>query len=493
MESSLPLNLITDQWIPVVDTSGNRRIIAPWEMADKTLIRPDWPRADLNIACLELLIGLVFMADPPASLEDWDMRCSPDPERLREKLAPYASAFNLIGEGPLFLQDLEQLEGAPNPVDMLFIDSAGANTAKNNADLIVHRGRYAGLDLSLAAMALYTFQAHAPSGGAGNRTSMRGGGPMVTLIDPGRGLWSIIWANVPNGMPSTVSELPWMNPTRVSDDKQVTQAPQGQRFSVEAFFGVPRRLRVVADGDVVIGVIQKPYGTNYGIWMHPLSPYYRVKAGEEPLPVHPKAGVFGYRNWLGVLAKSKDNELAERALCVDLWESRSEDDASVIVAGWSMDNMKPRDFLHSVQPLIDLPEDQITCLTGLVAAADNAAIALRAALAPVLAEGEGREAEREAFFTVTESAFVASVEALKAGEATEAIYANWLSVLRTEALRRFDVISLPAVDQRDTSDIQKIVNARRSLTGTFAGYGKFGKLLFEALEMDVPKSIGKAA
>ena len=70
-----------------------------------------WPRADLNIACLELLIGLVYLADPPADVEDWDRRSAPDPARLREKLAAFAPAFNLLGEGPLFLQDLEPLTG----------------------------------------------------------------------------------------------------------------------------------------------------------------------------------------------------------------------------------------------------------------------------------------------------------------------------------------------------------------------------------------------
>lgn len=68
----MPLNLIADRWIPVVDVAGNRRVIAPWEMADASLVRPDWPRADLNIGCLELLIGLVFMADPPANVDDWE-------------------------------------------------------------------------------------------------------------------------------------------------------------------------------------------------------------------------------------------------------------------------------------------------------------------------------------------------------------------------------------------------------------------------------------
>jgi CRISPR system Cascade subunit CasA len=63
----MTLNLIEDPWIPVLCEDGTRRVIAPWQMADPGLLRPDWPRPDLNIACCELLIGLVFLADPPAT------------------------------------------------------------------------------------------------------------------------------------------------------------------------------------------------------------------------------------------------------------------------------------------------------------------------------------------------------------------------------------------------------------------------------------------
>lgn len=141
----------------------------PDQIAEPGVDRPDWPRPDLNLACLEMLIGLVYLACPPRDVSDWRAHRA-DPETLRKALAPLASAFNLTGEGPLFLQDMERLEGGANAPDMLFIDSAGKSTAKKNADLMVKRDRYAGLPLPLAAMALYTLQSHAPEGGRGNRT-----------------------------------------------------------------------------------------------------------------------------------------------------------------------------------------------------------------------------------------------------------------------------------------------------------------------------------
>lgn len=486
----MPLNLITDPWIPVSTADGSRRIIAPWQMAEADVLRPDWPRPDLNIACLELLIGLVYLADPPTDIEDWDSRTAPDPVRLHVKLAPYAPAFNLLGDGPLFLQDLERLSGEANSPDMLFIDSAGANTARNNADLMVHRDRYDALEPPLAAMALYTFQAFAPSGGAGNRTSMRGGGPLVTLVDPGTTLWDLVWANVPYGKPAGIQTLPWMRATRVSDkDGQETLPPEGTLFGPEAFFGMPRRLRLVADEAGIHGVIQKPWGTNYARWKHPLSPYFRLKPGTEWLPKHPRAGRFGYRNWLGILAREAQSEIAELALCLRDWRGRS-GLGSVIVAGWAMDNMKPRDFILSVQPYLDLPPDREDLLVGLILAAEAAGLALRAALEPVLSEGEAREAVRETFFTETEAHFLAHIVTLRAGGDPRAA---WLADLRAQALSQFESLALPGLDQRESDQIKRIVDARKALGLAFAGYGRQGKAIFDALGWPEPEKKGKVA
>lgn len=481
----MPLNLISDPWIPVIDRQGQRRIIAPWQIADPSLQRPDWPRADLNIACLELLIGLVFLADPPANVEDWEDRQAPDPERLRHRLAPFAPAFSLTGEGPLFLQDLEPLVGEANPADMLFIDSSGGNTARNNADLMVRRGRYPVLDLPLAAMALFTFQAHAPSGGAGNRTSMRGGGPLVTLVDPGEGLWSLIWANVPDGAAQTVKVLPWMRATRVSDTGAETHPPPGHAISVEAFFGMPRRLRLLEGEGGVVGVIQRPYGTNYGLWEHPLTPYYRQKLGTELLPVHPRAGRFGYRHWLGILANTRDGDSKQRAQVLRAWHGRR-GGGSVVVAGWAMDNMKPRDFTHSVQPFVALEGEAELMLAGMIEAAEQAGLALRAALEPLLGDSQAREAQREAFYADTEAAFHQRLQELLKGASPSGVAVGWLASLQRVVMDRFQELALPGLDQRETDVIQRIVAAQGWLTSCFRGYGKYGGDLFAALDMPVP-------
>jgi CRISPR system Cascade subunit CasA len=490
------LNLISDAWIPVRRKDGSRAVIAPWQMADDSLAFPDWPRPDLNIACLELLIGLVFLADPPRDTDDWQDRQPPDPDRLRARLAPFAPAFELMGEGPRFCQDREAFEGGgePNGPDMLFIDSAGGQTIRNNADLMVKRDRYPALDPATAAMALYTLQAHAPSGGKGNRTSMRGGGPMVTLVDPGGGLWPLVWANVPEGAPADPSVLPWMRRTRSSEKGEQVFPQDGHQ--AEAFFGQPRRLRLVGQGGRITGVVQKPYGTNYAGWEHPLTPHYRQKPGAELLPVHPRAGLFGYRNWLGVvLPKRSTDDTARRAAMVEAWGARGAGlRAELIVAGWAMDNMKPRDFTFSRAPLLDLPDAVAERAEGLVEAAGQVAGALRGALAPVLAEGEAREATREAFFQETQGSFEARLAQLTAVNADAAAVATgWLADLRAAALALFDRHALPGLSERDIRDQQAVVAARRNLGATLAGYGKTGRALWEALGLAPPEQKRRTA
>lgn len=497
----MPLNLITDPWIPALATDGTRRVIAPWQMADITLERVDWPRADLNIACLELLIGLAFMADPPEDDIDWIERQTPDPDRLRTRLLPFAPAFNLMGDGPRFMQDLEPLTEEPKSPDMLFIDSAGGQTARNNADLMVWRDRYPALSPELAAMALYTLQAHAPSGGAGNRTSMRGGGPMVTLVEPRSdtgALWPLTWANVPCGRPAPPDALPWMRKTRTSEKGQ--QVFPEHSHPVEAFFGMPRRLRLIETDGRITGVVQRPYGTNYAGWDHPLTPYYRLKPDSEWLPKHPRAGHFGYRNWLGVIlagqsaADAEVEGLTRRAQSLRDWFGRGDRKrAQVLVAGWAMDNMKPRDFTFSRQPCVALPREQMALLEGMIEAAENYGIALRAALKPVVAEGESREALREAFFAGTEADFIASLAALERGDAMEGVARDWLGSMRRVAMGLFERRALPGLADRRLGAQEDIILAHRSLRSAFAGYGKFGKTAWDAMMLPLPVKTKKEA
>ena len=86
--------------------------------------------------------------------------------------------------------------------------------------------------------------------------------------------------------------LPWMAPTLTSEKSRTVSLADAH--PLQAYFGMPRRIRLAfssepgicsmtdEEGPLVTGFIQKPYGTNYGMWQHPLTPYRRQKEAGEP-------------------------------------------------------------------------------------------------------------------------------------------------------------------------------------------------------------------
>ncbi|MDE2691176.1 MAG: type I-E CRISPR-associated protein Cse1/CasA [Acidobacteriota bacterium] len=483
------LNLINDPWIPVHCLSG-RRVIRPDQIAEPDVLRPDWPRPDLNLACLELLVGLMYLAHPPRGSDD--RANPPEASVLRAALEPLAPAFELLGDGPRFLQDLEPLEGNGIPIERLFIDSAGDSTSRKNQDLMIRRDRYDPLPLPLAAMALYALQAFAPSGGAGNRTSLRGGGPMVCLVKPGDGgLWPLVWANVPHGEPLTVSEfdaLPWMRPTKVSrpvggqTPETFPESESPTRPDPEVFFGQPRRLRLVAREGLATEFIQRPYGASYPTskWRHPLTPYY-VK-GTDFLPSHPKPGSFGYRHWRGVVLRSDGRR---RPLALEQYLRDVEHGScTVLVGGWAMDNMKPLDFVWSEQPAFRfLDEESEDQAAGAVEAAEQLGFALARLVSVGVGEDDTRSGAglraRETLFENTQTAFEETLGRMSA--VSQFVPELWLTQLRHAAITIFDAEVTPGLTDLSEGRRADAISARRQLLAAFAGRSAAGKKIFDAL------------
>lgn len=214
------LSLLSSPWLPVRRRSGARARIPPSDITSAIdrdpIVALDWPRPDFDLACRELLVGLFALAghreasEEEAWVEWW--RRPPSPADLSLRLQPFAPAFLLDGSGPRFLQDFAQLSGQPEEIGKLLIEAPGAQTLARNIDLFVKRGGVQALGRAAAAMALFTLQDFAPSGGKGNRTSLRGGGPLVTLVlaegEEGEpSLWHQLWLNV-------VWEKDWPEPNQ---------------------------------------------------------------------------------------------------------------------------------------------------------------------------------------------------------------------------------------------------------------------------------------
>ncbi|MEC9340208.1 MAG: type I-E CRISPR-associated protein Cse1/CasA [Pseudomonadota bacterium] len=381
------MNLLQDPWLPVRRHDGDRAWIAPPDLSDPTLAAFDAPRPDFNGALAQFAIGLLQTVTPVQSNGAWRALFNNPPEQqaLREWFAPIEPAFEFDGDGPRFMQDLTltEADGAVNDVAALLIEAPGDQTLRNNADHFVKRGHVTGLCPCCAAAALLTLQINAPSGGAGHRTGLRGGGPLTTLVacQPSRSLWHDLWLNVldrpafernqsdiePDDLYRT---FPWLT------DISALQKPKGELAPVQVhaahvFWAMPRRIRLdlekTGEGEcsicgrasnrLVQRYVTKNYGLNYkGAWLHPLSPYYENK--EEWLPQHPQPSGFGYRHWLGwVLGVASDAKKRYRAASV-VTKRMTEGDGQLRLwaFGYDMDNMKARAWCESSLPLYGLPQ-----------------------------------------------------------------------------------------------------------------------------------------
>ena len=547
----IPFNLLKDPFLPVVMRSGAQRWLAFPELVagaesngldEDYPIEFNWPRPDFNMASFEFCIGVISLAFDIREEDDWRPFWTnpPDRDALAEKLAPFVHAFYLNGEGPRFLQDCESLQGGETPIELLLIDTPGQNGQRKNSDLLTHRDRYAALGLPAAAMALYTLQAYAPSGGAGNRTSMRGGGPLTALVVPAINdgappvsLWRKIFANVVpcderlriDGLPKA---LPWLAPTLTSEKSRTVSLADAH--PLQAYFGMPRRIRLVFSSEpgicsmtgreepLVTGYIQRPYGTNYGLWQHPLTPYRRQREAGEPYSAKPKSGRFGYRDWVAVTVGSKDGKLAEQPTNIKLAknnrshalsQNKQATDARVRVGGWAMNNMEAIAYLFAEEPLhLAKTHDQQQALDDLARhfseAADQAVSQLLAALKKALFSGQKNTSNdkgildqaRADFFDATEDQFHRLLDNLlqempEDGRLTDptASARHWLGIMRRVALATFD--RLAPVPLQDAEKAKTIVNAYGILNATFAGWTKQSKSLYDKLELPLPEKKSK--
>ena len=530
-------NLIRASWLPARRRSGVVERIPPWGITDgideDPFVAFAWPRPDFDGAAHELLIGLLTSAAAPKDEDEWDTwwQTPPPPGTLQERFAKVAHAFDLDGPGPRFLQDLDPLEGAKQePVAALLIDTPGTQTLRNNADLFVKRGSAPALSRASAAMALFTLNAFAPSGGAGHRTSLRGGGPCTTLLvaehaKHGETLWGRFWPNVETleqvasravATPIDVAPeriFPWLAPTRTSNLKQGGRpTTPADVHPLQVYWGMPRRIRLrfdpgsdrpcalsgLPDPFVVTGYRTRTHGTDYSEgFEHPLTPYYRQKAGQAKLPVHPRPGKVSYRLWSELVVGSADG-LREPAAVVRHRAQRFQTvrRQRFAVFGYDMDNMKARAWLAAEMP-VWTPRDSTgrewledfcqKATAGAVSVARLLTGSVKSALfaRPSDAPGDyGHIAER--FYRETENAFFAAVgkvarmfedDGPDSEDPTLAEREHWLEPMATVALRLFDDYA-PAVALQDR-DMHRHVRARFMLTQALRGVGKGGKALFE--------------
>ena len=522
-DAAPPLNLLRDAWLPVKRRSGTVEQISPARLtegiADDPVVASAWPRPDFNGAAQEFVIGLLATTVAPQDDREW-LRwwdSPPSPSELATRFSHVEHAFNLDGPGPRFMQDLNSLHGASEKrIASLLIDAPGTETLRNNADLFVKRDGVAVLSRAAAAMALFTLNAYAPSGGAGHRTSLRGGGPMTTLVvvdhpTLGDTLWGRLWSNVETaalirrrGEKGQV--FPWLEPTRTSSPKAKGRpTTPSDVHPLQVYWSMPRRIRLdfqpaegarcslmdTADPVVVPAYLTRNYGTNYSEgFEHPLTPHYRQKAGSARLPLHPNPGGISYRLWPGLVVQSKDG-LRTPAPMVRHWQGQRGErldpcpEVRLRAFGYDMVNMKARAWVESEMPLWEFGDEAtlVECEEFVGRAVSAAATVARSLIGSVKAALYDRPKDApgdygfvgERLFRHTEPAFHAAVREAARSVADRPddedpslpVRETWMASLTQAALALFDEFA--TIEGIEDRDMRRYVSARFSLNMTLRG------------------------
>jgi CRISPR system Cascade subunit CasA len=487
----MTINLITDAWMPARTREGGVRYIRPAEVGDTDLTGLAFPRPDLNGAATEFLIGLLTTAAAPATEEAWSAAwsSSPSPAQLDVQFAAHVPAFDLAK----FMQ--VPLDCDVEPVEGLLLDAAGDKTTREHGDCLGRTGTVEALSPGMAAAALLALQLYTTQGGTGYSVSIRGGGPLTTLVAAGSSLWGRVWPNVETleqvqaravGRPAS-SPFPWMSPIA---DGSVT--PDGAD-PLLVYWALPRRVQLLFSsncnectltGERPTMSVQecriKP-GTKYEGWTHPLTPYRKSK--EEWLPERGQTTRIGFRDWLG-LVQSSDEHRPARAVAHARnarWQLK---DARLVAYGYASRTALATGWCMGEMPLVvgahDAREVVERAARVFVDAADHANKALTKAVGAAHGPRVGGS-----YWEVMEPHFwraLADVSGLAASDADDpALPARqaWAVTLRRCAYECFERAC--PLDLDHGGNLSRVVATRHRLAQTLRGYGKSGEAFFGAL------------
>lgn len=530
-------NLLHESWIPWQRRSGAVEYGPPWLLTDRIEDDPvvgiAAPRADFQGALLEFLVGLLGVTlqvpDEEGWIELW--RDPPTPDVLQAGFDKLPRAFDLDGDGGRFFQafpaeDLAAEE--PSPIEELLVDS-------KTSTLFVKRGRVERMSRPAAAMALITMQTYAPEGGRGHLTSIRGGGPLTTLVDPRVDelgeprahelpLWRKLWTNVetmqqaaersPSSKHNAPADVfPWLAPIRTTAGSKLLIVEENTS-PWQAYFGLPRRIRLDFDGPgrcdltgrhdevTVMAFRLRPNGVRYGTWRHPLSPHYQ-SAGREMLPVHGQPGGVGWRDWLGMTLGTADGKrppaavvarAAARGSMIRIRETR------LHAFGYDTNKAKVRGWTEASQPVFSVPPSNSVARTliedtasRLTESASIAASMLEGAVKRALFQSQDDvsgdlSAVRSELWAATEAEFFSIMRAVSAPDAAPAAadeMCRWF--IRTLTDSSFAILDRWCPGDESTPQVmRRVVASRYELSRALGGWTPFGEKLYEALRIPLP-------
>jgi len=518
------MNLIYDPWIPIQRKSGTKERIAPWQLTESNdpVISLNAPRPDFNGALMQFLIGLLQTAATPENHDRWLdwLEQPPAPEELKACFEKYANAFELESKKGSFMQDFNNLDVEPLVIERLLIDSAQENAIKLNIDHFVKRNRIENLCPACVATGLFTLQTNAPEGGPGHRTSIRGGGPLTTLVildeesDLPNDLWRNLWLNVlekqifetatGNKNKTDLSDIfPWLAKARTSEKETGIQTTPMDANPLQMYWGMPRRIRIQWKTEIsghcdlcesysenLISHYQsKNLGTNYaGAWQHPLSPYSLSKASEL-LAKHPQPGGFTYQHWLGFIEDGNNQFSSTVVKRYRKLANKWNDQFRLYVFGYDTKSAKIRCWYETSFPLFTIAEeiriDFINRVQTLTETASEFSGFVRSCVKeawfkrPGDAKGDTSFLS-QGFFQHTEHEFYQALkllqESIPEGQ-SQSVLQDWHRVLNKAAFNLFDYWAMRG--DFTQANPRRIAAARSKLKGLI-----YSKKIKQALQLD---------
>lgn len=544
------MNLITDPWITVRRQSGIEERIRPAQIAaggdHDPILDILAPRPDFRGALYQFLIGLLQTTFAPEDIDDWKERWddSPTVDELDKVFGTYSHAFELNVKVAAFMQDYRPSDlndSEQKNIASLLLDAPGENTLKENKDHFVKRDVINAICPRCAASALLTLQINAPPGGRGHRVSLRGGGPLTTLLMPAQGhdaLWYKVWLNILPKDAFSQDELtkkhehlnaifPWMGETRTSAGKPAEETTPQDVEPLQAYWSMPRRIclgseHVQADQCDACGELNdhlinryrtKQYGTNYaGPWMHPLTPYRfdtkekkKDEKKEKSLPISAKGGSAknGYRYWASlILGGQMPSPVAAQVVThyhAEKFRQLKKMPARVWAFGFDMDNMKALCWYESSLPFFTHADGQIALqkkIQPMLDVAEEAARLLGSAVRQAWRlDKKGDPQVQQSLWQMSETKFYAVLREISQANDLEDVtlapyYKTWFLFIYDLTLNCFDEWVLSAAIEEQ--DMISVIGAREKLAKYFND-SKSAKAMWERIhpERVIKKRLSK--
>ncbi len=513
------MNLLNDKWIQVKRKNGEVEKITPYEITDQIdsnpIIEIITPRADFKGALYQFLIGLFQTIYAPKNEMEWEDNFNepPSSEKLKKETDKVSFAFDLFGEKIRFMQDIG-LDSSANSssISGLLIEAPGENTIKENKDFFTKRGTVENVCKHCAATALFTLQTNSPSGGQGHLTSIRGGGPLTTILKFNsikeedlelNTLWSDIWLNIlpvdsfqkePKKDKNFENVFPWIS------DKYYKQNSKGNKATINdlnpfsVYWSYPRRIQLQktnepitcdicseASNENIKSYFLKGYGLDYGGggWIHLLSPYYFTKdkeLGETWFPYHPQPGGIIYNQWMSFVYGIKNKDKSAQVLHYFSENRKLKEDQTIVWAfGFDMDNMKARNWYESIIPIYNIDPNFMEKYESIISKilqvstgiANNLQTKVKDAWFNQGAKPRGDfDYLKISFFKATETRFYNLAEKIRDDLGKEIPFENqskeeWLKYLNDESLKVFELyVESGSVE---FENLKRIVEARKGL------------------------------